>query len=77
MSQYFPQMAKIQFFSEMLHYLIPTKPIQKFSYLCDKKFHVDQVMHLFKKEDEFQQKDAIILINGEEATLFFYDSSVD
>ena len=60
-----------------IFYLVPNRPIQNFLYFCDKKFHLDEVMILFEEEEEEKCKDAIILVGGEDATLFHYDCEVD
>lgn len=44
----------------------PPKPIERSNYICDKKFHLDPILEMYKSETKF----GIVLISGEECSCY-------
>jgi peptide chain release factor subunit 1 len=49
--------------------LIPPQPIQDFIYRCDKQFHIEEIIELFKKVDETKDY-GLIMISGDESLFY-------
>lgn len=58
-----------------LTFFEPPQPITRLKYLCDKKFHLDDIIPMYAVKDVV--KDVILLVRGTDATLYSYISEIN
>jgi len=63
--------------TKSLHFFEPPFPVKRFRYLCDNKFHLDDIIPLFEYDEPTTQKYAVCVVSGTDAKLFFYFPEVD
>ena len=59
------------------YFFEPPIPVKHYCYLCDNKFHLDEIIPLYKFKEEASQKYAVCVVSGSDAKLFFYLPEVD
>jgi peptide subunit release factor 1 (eRF1) len=62
--------------SECLLFFEPPLPVKRYFYFCDKRFHLDDIIDMYKYNEEKEKKYGICVVRGTDAKVYHYTPSV-